>query len=74
LFVATIVMPGRTSVLQQECDCGIFAEPHIGAICLQHSRSGAVIVLSGIMHASSGAAVQQITKKATAVAAKRRMT
>jgi hypothetical protein len=51
----------------------MFAEPHIWAICLQHSRSGAVIALSGIMHANSGAAVQQITRKATAMAAKRRM-
>lgn len=73
LRVTTIVVPGRTSVLQQECDCGMFAEPHIWAICLQHSRSGAVIALSGIMHANSGAAVQQITRKATAMAAKRRM-
>ncbi len=51
----------------------MFAEPHIWAICLQHSRSGAVIALSGIMHANSGAAVQQITRKATTMAAKRRM-
>jgi hypothetical protein len=51
----------------------MFAEPHIWAICLQHSISGAVIALSGIMHANSGAAVQQITRKTTAIAAKRRM-
>ena len=73
LFVASIVVPGRTSVLQQECDCGMFAEPHIWAICLQHSCSWAVIALPGIMHANSGAAVQQIIRKASAVAARRRM-
>jgi hypothetical protein len=73
LSVTTIVVPGRTSVVQQECDCGMFAEPHIWAICLQHSRSGAVIALSGIMHASRGVAVQQITRNATAMAARRRM-
>jgi hypothetical protein len=66
-------VPGRTSVLQQECDCGIFADPHIWAMSLQHSISAAVIALSGIMHANSGAAVQQITRKTTAIAAKRRM-
>jgi hypothetical protein len=42
-------------------------------MCVQHSISGAVIALSGIMHASSGAAVQQITRKTTAMAAKPRM-
>ena len=73
LLVTTIVVPGLTSVLQQECDCGMFAEPHIWAICLQHSCSLAVIVRPGIMHVNSGAAVQQINTKASAVAAKRRM-
>ena len=73
LFVTTIVVPGRTSVLQQECDCGMLAEPHIWAICLQHSCSWAVIALPGIMHANSGAAVQQIIRKARAMAARRRM-
>jgi hypothetical protein len=73
LFVTTIIVPGRTSVLQQECDCGMLAEPHIWAICLQHSCSWAVIALPGIMHANSGAAVQQIIRKARAVAARRRM-
>ena len=73
LFVTTIVVPGRTSVLQQECDCGIFAEPHIWAIRLQHSCSWAVITRPGIMHANKGAAVQQITTKTTAMAAKRRI-
>jgi hypothetical protein len=51
----------------------MFADPHMCAMCLQHSISGAVIALSGIMHANSGAAVQQITRKTTATAAKRRM-
>jgi hypothetical protein len=51
----------------------MFAEPHIWAICLQHSCSCAVIALPGIMHANSGAAVQQITTKTTAMAAKRRI-
>ncbi len=51
----------------------MFAEPHICAMCLQHSRSGAVIALSGIMHANSGAAVQQITSNATAMAVERRI-
>lgn len=73
LFITTIVVPSRPSVLQQECDSGMFAEPHIWAICLQHSCSWAVIALPGIMHASSGAAVQQITSDATAMAAKRRI-
>ena len=73
LLVATIVVPGRNSVLQQECDCGMFAEPHIWSICLQHSCSWAVIALPGIMHANSGAAVQQISRNATAMVAKRRM-
>ncbi len=73
LFVTTIVVPGLTSVLQQECDCGMFAEPHIWTICLQHSCSWAVITRPGIMHANSGAAVQQINTNASAVAAKRRM-
>ena len=73
LFVTTMFVAGRTSVLQQECDCGMFAEPHISAICLQHSCSWAVIALPGIMHANNGAAVQQISRKATAVAARRRM-
>jgi hypothetical protein len=50
----------------------MFGDPHILAICLQHSISGAVIALSGIMHAKSGA-VQQITRKTIAMAAKRRM-
>ena len=51
----------------------MFADPHIWAVSLQHSISAAVIALSGIMHANSGAAVQQITRKTTAKAAKRRM-
>jgi len=51
----------------------MFAEPHIWAMCLQHSCSWAVIALPGIMHASSGVAVQQITSNATPMAAKRRM-
>ena len=73
LLVTTIVVPGRTSVLQQECDCGIFADPHIWTIFLQHSRSGAVMALSGIVQASSGPAVQQITRRAVAMAPERRM-
>ncbi|MGC2183226.1 MAG: hypothetical protein WA637_08105 [Terriglobales bacterium] len=51
----------------------MFAEPHIWAMCVQHSRSGAVIALFGIMQANSGTAVQQITSSATAMAVKRRM-
>mgnify|MGYP001300225596 CR=1 FL=1 len=51
----------------------MFADPHIWAICLQHSISGAVIALSGIMHANSGAAVQQTTRKTTAIVPKRRI-
>jgi hypothetical protein len=51
----------------------MFVDPHIWAICLQHSISGAIIALSGIMHANSGAAVQQITRMTTAMAAKRRI-
>jgi hypothetical protein len=51
----------------------MFDDPHIWAICLQHSISGAVIALSGIMHANSGAAVQQITRKTTAIVPKRRI-
>ena len=73
LWVTTMLVTGRTSVLQQECDCGMFAEPHISAIRLQHSCSWAVIALPGIMHANSGAAVQQIIRRTTAMAARRRM-
>lgn len=51
----------------------MFGEPHIGAICSQHSRSWAVIPLSGIMHASSGAAVQSSMTIVNAIAAERRM-
>jgi hypothetical protein len=51
----------------------MFGDPHIWAMCLQHSISGAVIALSGIMHANSGTAVQQITRKTTTIAPKRRM-
>jgi len=51
----------------------MFGEPHISGMRLQHSRSSTVIAPFGTMHASSGAAVQETTSKATVMAAKRRM-
>ena len=69
-----IVLPDRTSVLQQEWDCGICAEPHISGIFLQHSRSWTVMAPLDITHAKSGAAVQEMASSANAMMTKRRMT
>jgi hypothetical protein len=51
----------------------MFAVPHIWAMYLQHSRSGAVITLSVIAHPNKGAATQQRAKNADAMAVERRM-
>ena len=53
--VAPNIEFGRlTSFSQQECDEGMFIEPHCCAICLQQSRSAAVISAPGIRHAIAG--------------------
>ncbi|HSB75053.1 MAG TPA: hypothetical protein VLC12_05340 [Terriglobales bacterium] len=43
-------------VLQQECEEGILAEPHIGGMRRQHSRSWALNARCGARHANTGAA------------------
>ena len=53
--VAPNIEFGRlTSFSQQECDDGMFIEPHCCAICLQQSRSASVISASGTRHAIAG--------------------
>jgi hypothetical protein len=54
----TMVLFARTCVLQQECDWGIFPEPHNWTMSVQQLCSWAVIIRSGIVHASNGAADQ----------------
>jgi len=44
----------RTSVWQQECEDGMFIEPHCRAMRLQHSCSDAVISAPGRRHAIAG--------------------
>lgn len=44
----------RTSLWQQECDAGMFIEPHCCAICLQHSRSASVISAAELRQAIAG--------------------
>src|SRR5581483_7785855 len=44
----------RTSVWQHECEAGIFIEPQFCAICLQHSRSAAVISMPNVRQAIAG--------------------
>jgi hypothetical protein len=44
----------RTSFWQQECEFGMFIEPHICAIRLQHSCSAAVISTPGVRQAIAG--------------------
>lgn len=43
-----------TSLWQQECEEGMFNEPHSAAMCLQHWRSGGVISSPGITQAITG--------------------
>jgi hypothetical protein len=71
--VTTIVLPGRTSVLQHERDSGVFVVPHTLAMCLQHLRSGVVITLAVTAHPNKGAATQQRVKRTDAMAVERRM-
>lgn len=68
LLVATIVLPERTSVWQQACDCGMLPDSLICAMHLQYGCSCAVIVRPGILQASNGAAVQRTVRSERAMA------
>src|SRR6185437_4121010 len=56
----------RTSVWQHECDDGMSIDPHRLTICLQHSRSAALISAPATRQAMSGQpSVRPSTRRAT---------